>query len=152
MKLTLRQRALRFLSKREYGFTELVRKLEPYAEASDQDQLSSDNLPQVVEQLRDEGLQSDARFTEAYVQQRMQKGFGPLCIHRELQNKNISDSLIDSYLAVGQWQEHAAQVREKKYGLARPVNYQEQAKQARFLQARGFTEDHINLLFKTDVI
>ena len=154
MKLALRQRALRLLSKREYGFTELVNKLKPHAEASDQDKQPRDNLLQVVEQLRDEGLQSDARFAESYVYQRMRKGFGPVRIRQELQDRQISNSLIDSYLAMdqSQWQEQAARVREKKYGQAIPASDQDRAKQATFLQYRGFSEDHINQLFKSDEI
>ena len=95
---------------------------------------------QVVEQLRGEGLQSDARFAESYVYQRMRKGFGPVRIRQELQDRQISDSLIDVYLAMEQskWQEQASLVREKKYGQAIPVSAQEQAQQANFCSIAVF--------------
>jgi regulatory protein len=106
----------------------------------------------VVEQLRDEGLQSDDRFTEAYVHSRVQRGFGPVRIRQELRERSISDELIALHLKINDslWNEEVRQVREKKYGKVLPSTYQDKMKQSQFLQYRGFTSEQIKRIFRTD--
>ena len=134
------------LSRREHSFSELVRKL------SSGDDGCSEDVQAVVEQLRDGGLQSDDRFTEAYVHSRLQRGFGPVRIRQELSERNISDELIALHLEANNphWNEQVRQVREKKYGKLVPTSYQDKMKQSQFLQYRGFTSEQIRLIFRTD--
>lgn len=134
------------LSKREYGFNELVQRLS-------RNHADAQVLLEVVRQLRDKGLQSDDRFTESYIASRVQRGFGPVRIRQELCQKGISDELIAMYLQEHgtQWHEQLRKVREKKYGKELPQSYQEQMKQAKFLQYRGFSHGQIRKIFRTDV-
>lgn len=106
----------------------------------------------VVEQLRDEGLQSDDRFTEAYVHGRVQRGYGPVRIRLELRERSISDELIALHLEINDphWNEEVRHLREKKYGKVLPSSYQEKMKQSKFLQYRGFTSEQIRRIFRTD--
>lgn len=133
------------LSRREHSVSELVRKL------NKGDGCSEDVLA-VVEQLRDEGLQSDDRFTEAYIHSRVQRGYGPVRIRQELRERSISDELLASHLEINdpRWNEEVRHVREKKYGKVLPSTYQDKIKQSQFLQYRGFTNEQIRRIFRTD--
>ncbi|OQX44617.1 MAG: hypothetical protein B0D85_06675, partial [Candidatus Sedimenticola endophacoides] len=74
----LEQALMRLLAAREHTRAELRGKL---ASRCAEPQL----LEQVIDELRERGLQSDGRFAEQYVSSRMRRGFGPLRIRRELQ-------------------------------------------------------------------
>jgi regulatory protein len=41
------------------------------------------------------------------------------------------------------WQQLAREIRLKKFGAERPVDFKEKARQMRFLQYRGFESDQI---------
>jgi len=108
------------------------------------------SIQAVIESLIDEGLQSDNRFAEQYARTRIEKGYGPVRIRQELRERGISDSLISHYLEMNgpDWTARAVQAREKRFGRALPGEYSEQAKQARFLQQRGFTTEQILKIIK----
>ena len=127
-----------FLARREYGRLELVKKLA--AGGFDHDVADS-----AVGKLTEEGLQSDRRFAENFVQARIGRGKGPVRIRLELGQRGIGDADIDAAIdACGvDWSALASQVHGKKFGGARPSDFSEKAKQMRFLQYRGFEPDHI---------
>jgi regulatory protein len=83
------------------------------------------------------------------VQTRRQRGYGPLRIQKEMRDKSVDGELIQRSLDAGdpQWVELSKQVRRKRFGDKLPSNYAERAKQARFLQYRGFTFDQIRCVF-----
>lgn len=130
------------LARREHSEKELCRKL------TGRD-FNPDEVARVITQLKQEGLQSDRRFTDALVHNRIEKGYGPAWIARELREKGVSDDLIADALHTGEvdWFACAIRVREKKYGRAKPDNYREQARQSRFLQYRGFSGEQIRGVF-----
>ena len=136
---------MRLLATREYGFSELLCKL------SKNDDCHDDILA-VIERLRDEALQSDDRFTAAYVRSRQERGFGPVRIKQELRARNISDELMILHLQEDddKWNEQLRQVREKKYGKLVPISYPDKMKQSQFLQYRGFSSEQIRQIFRTD--
>ncbi|MEX2523493.1 MAG: regulatory protein RecX [Gammaproteobacteria bacterium] len=105
----------------------------------------------VVSGLAAEGLQSDERFTESYIHHRIERGYGPLRIRRELQERGVGEDLIEAALESldTDWQEVAARVREKKFGSTLPPDFKEQSRQSRFLQYRGFSGEQIHRLFRT---
>jgi regulatory protein len=107
-------------------------------------------IEQLIDQLAGEGLQSDQRFTESYLHSRTQRGYGPLRIEQELYERGIDEQLIQSCLAErdADWTEILHSVRQKKFGRAWPTGFNEQAKESRFLQYRGFTTDQIRHLYK----
>jgi len=106
----------------------------------------------VIEQLISEGLQSDQRFTETYLNSRLQKGYGPVRLRQELGERGIHDNLIDICIdgLDIDWMEVLHSVRQKKFGGELPVRFSEQAKESRFLQYRGFTSNQIRRLYKND--
>ena len=64
-----------FLARREYGKTELTKKLADKGYAFR-------IVEQEIQKLTDERLQSDDRFAEAFVQSRINQGKGPVRILR----------------------------------------------------------------------
>jgi regulatory protein len=98
-----------------------------------------------VERLEQEHLVSDDRFMESLIQARRNRGYGPLRIQQELQEKGVTAEAIERWLDVSdcEWLEDIRRVQRKKFGARLPKNYPERARQARFLQYRGFTYDQI---------
>ena len=139
---SLRRIGMDFLARREHSEQELRRKLNARAAA--------DAVDEVLSQLKDEGLQSDERFTEAYVHHRVNAGIGPLKIGYELRQKGIDESLADAVLEpmAEQWESMMRRQRERKYGEVIPADYGERMKQARFLQNRGFSPESVMRLFR----
>jgi regulatory protein len=126
------------LARREHGRAELERKL--IAAGFDAD-VAADAL----QQLSEEGLQSDRRFVESFVQSRINQGKGPLRIQADLGQRGIASGLIDDVLkAIGEdWYALARDARLKKFGRSRPAEFRDKARQMRFLQYRGFEPDQI---------
>lgn len=129
---SLRQRALEYLSKREYAAAELAEKLKQYA--TDEDDISA-----LITDFQARGWLSDARYAEQMVHAR-QARFGAARVAHELREKGISDDLVAEAVARLKVDEveRASEVWRKKFRLA-PTTREEWAKQARFLQSRGFT-------------
>ena len=142
---SLRQRALEYLGKREYSYKELGQKLKSYLE-EDQD---AESITAILDDFKARGWLSDARFTEQMVHARRTK-FGSSKIVHELREKGVDSSLIEG--AIEQLKEteldSAKEVWQKKYRNA-PANRDEWAKQARFLQSRGFGFDVIKKVLNT---
>lgn len=99
----------------------------------------------MLEQLAAAGLQSDARYTEAYVNERINKGFGPLYITRALRSRGIDDPLIGRFLDPNapDWARRAAALVARRFGAVAEADRQVQAKAGRFLQQRGFSGEQI---------
>ena len=129
---SLRQRALEYLSKREYSAAELAQKLKGYAE-------EADDVAALIEDFKTRGWLSDARYAEQMVHARQAK-FGKARVAHELREKGVDDTLIAEAVAGLQDSEveRASEVWRKKFKAA-PTPREEWAKQARFLQSRGFT-------------
>ena len=137
--VAVRKKAMDLLARREHTRTELERKLESAG-------FEADVVVAVVEVLGDEGLQSDTRFVESFVQSRINQGKGPARIRAELNEKGVAESVTDDAIgAVGvDWQALAAEVRQKKFGRAAPADFKDKSRQMRFLQYRGFESDQIH--------
>jgi regulatory protein len=138
----VRKKAMDFLARREYGRVELATKL---ADKGYRRSVVEDEL----EKLGNEGLQSDTRFAESFVQSRINQGKGPVRIRADLAQRGIADGVIDASLdeAACDWYALARQERVKKFGGGVPAEFREKARQMRFLQYRGFEQDHIQSAF-----
>ena len=138
--LSLKGRALRYLAAREHSRAELERKLAPHAAA-----LDPAELPRVLDELTAKGLISEQRVAESVLYRRAQLG-GARVLH-ELRAKGLSEQALAD--AAGQLRAtelaRARAVWAKKFG-APPQNLAEQARQTRFLAARGFSFDTVRKL------
>lgn len=132
------KKAIGYLSRREHSAYELSRKLERSG-------FDGGLVGHVMRELQAHGLQSDSRFAEAYVRYRGSRGFGPARIYKELADKGVSSALAEDVMADSgrDWYAQAASVRMKKFGDNKPVDFKERARQARFLQYRGFASEQI---------
>ena len=135
-----------YLARREHGRVELINKVVQFGFAAS---VADDAVAQLVE----DGLQSEQRFVEAFVRSRINQGKGPTRIRADLRERGLNDNYIDEgLLDAGQdWYELAIDVRLKKFGSSRPQDFKEKARQMRFLQSRGFEQDHIQLAVSAEV-
>ena len=142
---SLRQRALEYLGKREYSYQELGQKLKPYLDEADDE----DSITAILEDFKTRGWLSDARFTEQVAHARRAK-FGSSKIAHELREKGVSEELVGDALSKLKESDLSAatEVWRKKY-KAVATDKNEWAKQARFLQSRGFGFDIIKKVLNT---
>jgi regulatory protein len=134
-----RRAALLLLARREFSSAELGHKLEAkgYAPAA---------IAEALAALTEERLLDDQRFLESFVRVHAQRGQGPARIRRELQLLGIEISAIEQALQEGpDFVALCREVRERKFGRRAPAGWPEKSRQARFLQYRGFSSDHIRL-------
>jgi regulatory protein len=139
----LRSRAIRLLARREHSRLELARKLADHG--------SQEEIDIVLQSIAESGLLSDARFAEAYVRSHAAR-FGAARLRQTLRQKGIAVELIDAQLA-GADQDHGDELSRarslwvRKYATV-PADAREWARQARFLQSRGFSSEVIRKLLK----
>jgi len=134
----IRDIAVRYLSRREYGIEELRQRLL-------QRGADSGTAEKVVSDLADENLVSDQRFTEMYVRMRIRRLFGPLKIRGELRSRGISDYLIAQEMPQEQeaWFDTAMQWASKQH--RGELDYAGRAKIYRSLMNRGFSHEQANV-------
>ena len=133
-----RKKAMDLLARREHAADELVRKLTKAG-------FNGDTAEDAVAELTREGLQSDERFVESFVQSRVNQGKGPMRIRAELGQRGVAESATQRAMdsADVDWFELARSARMQKFGDTRPGDYREKARQMRFLQYRGFESEQI---------
>jgi regulatory protein len=135
----LRRRAIGLLARREHSRAELVRKLAADGPAEE--------IDTVLAQLEAEGLLSDARFAEAFVRAQAPR-LGKARLKQALREKGIAGELANDLLGeLPSELERAREVWTRKFA-APPCDTREWARQARFLQSRGFSQDVIVRLLK----
>ena len=139
----IKEACLQYLMRREHSQQELLQKVSAKGFAR-QDVMS------VLEELIEQGLQSNTRFAESYARSRVHKGFGPLRIQAELQQRGAGDCYFDMAVEdiAGSWQNLLEQVYSKKYGVEKALEMKEKVKRSRFLQQRGFSGEMVQYLFK----
>lgn len=126
-------KALDLLSRREHSRKELYIKLTKRFDCKDEINLTLD-------QLEENNLLCDSRFTEEYVHSRRRKGFGPVKISMELEKKGVKDSLISSEIdKFNDWDKLAELSFKKRFPDGASKNFKELQKQKNFLTNKGFS-------------
>lgn len=135
----------RMLARREHSVEEIVRKLA-------QKGLEEAAIIPVLDEFREAGIQSDARYAEARARALMLKGSGPRKIKADLQQHGVAETLFDNVFNEldADWFELARQVKEKRFGEQYPQEYKDKMKQMQFLSYRGFSQSHINYAVNGD--
>jgi regulatory protein len=135
---TVRTAALALLAGRDFGRAELTGRLARRG-------FPAEVIAAVVEALVAGRLLSEERFTGQFVRQHAARGHGPQRIRMELRERGVADVDIDAALdASGEdWTAVAREARRKRFGAAGPADWQERARQGRFLQYRGFSAEQI---------
>ena len=133
--VSLKGRALRYLSAREHSRAELVRKLARHEEVPGE-------LESVLDDLQAKGFISQERVV-ASVLNRRAAHMGAARVRQELNAKGIDSELVREALAGlrDSELERARAVWTKRFGGDMPVDARQWARQMRFLMARGFAGD-----------
>jgi len=129
---------------REHSRDELRRKLRSKSEDCEEGALDA-----VLDRLVENGLQSDARFAESYVRSKASR-MGQSRLRRELLERGVSTEIVAGALEEALPDDELTRARAvwaRKFG-APPQDRNEWARQARFLQTRGFAVDVIRKLLK----
>jgi len=136
--LSAKSVAVRLLSRREHSAFEIRDKLQKR-------DFDESEIAQVIVELQQGGWLSDERFAEAYIRMRQLKGFGPIRIAMELNERGVDEIIVDEYLHTDDevWQQTLEQQYLKKYKNKAIADYNDKAKRIRFLQYRGFPLDQI---------
>lgn len=143
LQISLKARALRFLSMREHSRSELARKLARYAE-------EQDDIEAVLDFLEKAQYLSAERFSESLVH-RKQARFGNQRILAELKSHGLTTNHyahLQSELVASEKQ-RAAEVLHRKFPCP-PVDQQERAKQTRFLLQRGFSSEAVRAAMQAE--
>ena len=139
----VRRSAMNLLARREHSRRELHDKLlTRYPSASG---VISDE----IDRLTEEHLQSDERFAESFVRQRILRGAGPRRLRQEMSQRGISESELARALeaTAPDWYQLAEQTYAKKFGETQPTDVKEKARRVRFMEYRGFSREHYEHLF-----
>ena len=141
----IRLSAMGLLAGREYLRSQLQSKLEKKFD-------DSSLIPDVLDQLAAENLQSDYRFVEAFIRSRISRGQGSTRIKIDLKSRGAEIGLVEQLLdeADVDWFELAKHAAQLKFGSNHQVDMKEKAKRMRFLQYRGFSFDQINYALNND--
>ena len=129
--LSLKGRALRYLSQREHSRGELERKLRAHEE-------EPGLLARILDDLQARGFIDHQRVADSVVNRRGAK-LGAMRIKQELQAKGLDASIVSETVAGLRASEfdRAHEVWRRKFA-ALPADAAARGKQARFLAARGF--------------
>lgn len=142
--MKLKQIALTLLTARDYSRHELSQKLLKRG-------FTQEDVQTALSDLESAGLLNDANYINNYIQQLYNKGYGPQRIALALKQKGLMQD-IEQINAVtdNAWHENLKKTWQKRFKGVYPTTLKERAKQFRFLQYRGFTQDQINTFFKTE--
>lgn len=146
----LYQYAIFMLSRRDYSTSELQRRIERRIRETEKNSPTAPEcLPQVIERLLESQYLDDSRTIYSFFRSYLNKSYGPLRIRQELRLKGFPSEIIERVLEETDtdWYALCQDLKEKKFGTAKPKDFKERAKQIRYLQYRGFTSDYINALF-----
>ena len=137
----LRQQAIRLLARREHTRVELARKLSGLG--------TTEEIDAVLADMEASQLQSDNRTAESYLRSNASR-LGASRLRHTLKTRGVAPEMIDEQMALAGLPDEIERARaawSRKFDTA-PANPKEWARQARFLQSRGFAGDVVRRLLK----
>ena len=140
--ISLRQRALAMLARREHTRAEMLRKLSPHSESPEQ-------VEQLLDALVARGWLSEARFAESRANTLGRK-FGSRKIQHDLRSRGVSAEVVERTVerALAQELENCRAAWQRKFGVL-PQSAAERGRQMRFLTGRGFSAEAVRQVLKT---
>jgi regulatory protein len=137
----LRQQAIRLLARREHTRVELARKLSGLG--------TTEEINAVLADMEASQLQSDNRTAENYLRSNASR-LGTSRLRHTLKTRGVAPEMIEEQMAQADLPDEIERARaawSRKFDTA-PANPKEWARQARFLQSRGFAGDVVRRLLK----
>lgn len=143
MSQSIRVVALNYLARREHSIEELRNKLLLKS-------FAQEDVDLTLEELIEENLLNEFRFAECYCQSRIARGYGPIAIKHELNQKKVNKEIIDVVLerVNVNWGEVINKVFQKKFSPSAKFDAEKKAKCWRYFLQKGFEADQINTLLK----
>jgi regulatory protein len=140
----IRRAALLLMSRRDFASTELSDRLRSQGYAADP-------VADAILELVEERLLDDQRYVTHFVAWHSGRGHGPARIRQDLAATGLPSELVSGALEAGpDFAALCREVRTRRFGAELPAEWKEKARQARFLQYRGFSSDHIRSAFGPD--
>jgi regulatory protein len=145
---SLLTQAIALLARREHGRAELARKLLRRLE----DHQGPAEVEAVLDELKRRGLLSEKRFAESLVRTRSSR-LGDARLRHELRTRGVAAEVAAAVLDTlrraegGSEIERARAIWLRRFGSL-PHSLEERARQARFLQARGFNAEVIRTVLR----
>jgi regulatory protein len=139
--ISLRERALTILARREHTRAEMTRKLAPHSESPEQIEL-------LLDALVARGWLSEERFAESRANTLARK-FGSRKIEYDLRSRGVSAEVVEQTVERTQAQEmeNCRTAWQRKFG-ALPQDAAERGRQMRFLAGRGFSAEAVRQVLK----
>jgi len=138
--------AITFLARRDFSTAELRRKLKERG-------YLAPAIDSALADLESSRVVDDRRYGDNLVAARARRGQGPARIRNELRRAGLDAEAVQT--TMDQAKEDgpdfltlARATRTRKFGDVIPKDRKERARQARFLQYRGFSTDHIRAVLE----
>ena len=138
--------AISYLARRDFSAADLRRKLKDrgFAESA---------IEPVLVELETSNVINDGRYGENVVTHRARRGQGPARIRQELKRSGLGSEDIQATMDKAKddgpdFVGLARAARARKFGPDLPKDWKERSRQARFLQYRGFSTDHIRAVLE----
>lgn len=149
----LRDRAMRILAMRDHSELEFRRKLaapimtKMGPEAVD---ATPEEIDQVVAWCIEHSFLDDSRFVRQFIASRARKGYGPVRIRQELNQKGIARETSENAMRECEidWVSSARDQAQRKYGEPLPTEFAAKVKVQRFLLYRGFMQEDIQEIWR----
>lgn len=140
--ISLRDRALAMLARREHTRAEMTRKLSPHCEFPEQ-------IEQLLDALAARGWLCEARFAESRANT-LKRKFGSRKIEHDLRSRGVSVEVVERTVeqARSQELENCRAAWQRKFG-ALPQDAAERGRQMRFLAGRGFSAEAVHQVLKS---
>lgn len=119
------------LSKRDYGYAELVSKLNNYA-------LNEQESEQIAAEFAELGYINDQRVSQQVVRSQLMQGSGLRKIQQTFQKKGLDLELVQQELQEVDWLSEAYALKVRRFGEAVEKDQKLLARQIGFLQRKGF--------------
>jgi regulatory protein len=138
--------AIAYLARRDFSASDLRRKLKDrgFAESA---------IEPVIVELEASNVINDGRYGDNVVAHRARRGQGPARIRQELKRSGLGSEAIQTTMDKAKddgpdFVSLARAARARKFGPEIPKDWKERSRQARFLQYRGFSTDHIRAVLE----
>jgi regulatory protein len=134
------------LARREYSVRELQAKLALRGHATSA-------TTAVIDRLKEQYYQDDARFGGSLARRRMGQGYGTQRIQTELKSHGLDAAAIRTVLDEldADWNALAREQLRRRYGARAAADYTEQSARAAFLWRRGFDPATVRLVTRAEV-
>ena len=143
MNSSLRDYALRMLTRREHSVHEFCKKLRK--------KFPEEDLTALVQEFQDQDWLSETRYCEAFIQhQKISTQAGPFLIHQKLRQKGVADETIKAQLALHFPEAEQAEYIEKLKAKKRPFikassDFEREQKLRKYLQGKGYHLEMLNI-------